>query len=255
MSNKLAGKQKVSKGKKKKGFDKKYIKPIIIGSICAILFVAASAALVLSEDEDTAVTEPDITQCENPKEGDTVAELHIKDYGVIKVRFFEEITPKAVENFIELSKEGYYDGVSFHRVIEDFMIQGGDPTGTGYGGESIWGTPFEDEFSLQLFPVRGALCMANSGDDTNGSQFFIVTQNEYDMEYAMNYENIIENDVFEYYIENGGAAHLYGKHTVFGQVYEGMDVADAISRVSVDSSDKPTEDVIIEKIVITTYES
>ena len=94
--------------------------------------------------------------------------------GTIKVALFPQYAPKAVENFVSLAKKGYYDGVIFHRVIADFMIQTGDPTGTGMGGKSIYGKEFEDEFSQELFNVRGALSMANAGPNTNGSQFFIV---------------------------------------------------------------------------------
>ncbi len=98
------------------------------------------------------------------------------NHGAITLALFPEIAPKAVENFMSLAKQGYYNDVTFHRVITDFMIQGGDPTGTGAGGESIWGTPFADEFSLEAFNLRGALSMANAGPNTNGSQFFIVTK-------------------------------------------------------------------------------
>ena len=112
-------------------------------------------------------------QFEMPKKGDTIAVIKT-NYGDFTVRFFEKEAPKAVENFITLAKEGYYDGVTFHRVIKDFMIQAGDPTGTGAGGQSCWGEPFENEISEYLSPFRGALCMANSGkDNTNKSQFFI----------------------------------------------------------------------------------
>ncbi|MFR4953933.1 MAG: peptidylprolyl isomerase, partial [Lactobacillus paragasseri] len=96
------------------------------------------------------------------------------NHGDIKIQLFEKEAPMTVENFVRLAKKGYYDGTTFHRVISDFMIQGGDPKGDGTGGESIWGHPFEDEFSNKLFNVRGALSMANSGPNTNGSQFFIV---------------------------------------------------------------------------------
>ena len=100
--------------------------------------------------------------------------------GTIKMRLFPEKTPKTVENFVTHAKEGYYDGVSFHRVINGFMIQGGDPEGTGMGGESIWGRPFEDEFDVELRNFRGALSMANAGPSTNGSQFFIVQAKDCD---------------------------------------------------------------------------
>ena len=110
-------------------------------------------------------------QFKEPKKGDTVAEIAIEGYGSIFVKFFKDEAPKAVENFVTHAEEGYYDGLTFHRIIENFMIQGGDPTGTGAGGESIWGEAFEDEFSEDLQPFRGALAMANSGPNTNGSQF------------------------------------------------------------------------------------
>ena len=103
-----------------------------------------------------------------------VAVIEVENYGTIRAVLFEEDAPKAVENFITHAEEGYYDGLTFHRVIDDFMIQGGDPAGDGTGGESIWGEPFEDEFTDNLWNFRGALSMANSGQDSNGSQFFIV---------------------------------------------------------------------------------
>lgn len=110
-------------------------------------------------------------QFKKPKKGDMVAEIVIKDYGSIFVKFFEKEAPKAVENFVTHAKEGYYDGLTFHRIIEDFMIQGGDPNGDGTGGESIWGEDFEDEFSEDLQPYRRALCMANSGPDKTEANF------------------------------------------------------------------------------------
>lgn len=239
---------------KKKSNRKKYMKPIIIGVVAMVLFVAAAAALILS-DQENVNADADIVQYDMPNEGDTVAEIHIADYGVIKVRLFPEAAPKAVENFVTLAEEGYYDGVSFHRVVEDFIIQGGDPTGTGTGGESIWGDYFEDEFSLNLIPIRGSLCMANkNADDTNTSQFFFVVKDTYDLEAAVAIEGVVNSDLFEYYIENGGAAHLYGRHTVFGQIYQGIEVADEISKVETEGDNNtPVKDVMIEKIVITTY--
>ena len=114
-----------------------------------------------------------ITQLDPPEKGEEIAVIHTS-MGDIKVKFFPDEAPKAVENFKTLAKDGYYDGITFHRVINDFMIQGGDPTGTGTGGESIYGGAFEDEFSPDLYNFRGALSMANSGMNTNGSQFFIV---------------------------------------------------------------------------------
>ena len=114
-----------------------------------------------------------------PADGEITATINTT-LGAIRVKLFPEEAPKAVENFITHAKNGYYDGIIFHRVIKDFMIQGGDPNGTGMGGESIWGRPFEDEFTPKLHNLRGALSMANAGPCTNGSQFFIVQANTVD---------------------------------------------------------------------------
>lgn len=188
-----------------------------------------------------------------PESGDTIAIFHIKNYGEIKVKFFKDIAPKAVENFVTHAKNGYYNGQIFHRVINDFMIQGGDPTGTGYGGESIWGKDFADEFSYELVPYRGALCMANAGSNTNGSQFFIE-QARYDEETgnALKQYGYPEN-LIEAYKLYGGSMHLFCKHTVFGQVIEGMDVVDKIAETETDKSNKPVNDVVIESIEIVEY--
>ena len=149
----------------------------------------------------------------------TNATLHT-NHGAIAVELFDEDAPKTVENFVKLAKDGFYDGVIFHRVIPDFMIQGGDPTGTGTGGP---GYMFEDEINEHKIE-RGALAMANAGPDTNGSQFFVVTTQ--------------------------AAPWLDGKHTVFGRVTEGMDVVDAISETPRDGSDRPREPVTIDSVEI-----
>ena len=148
------------------------------------------------------------------------ATLHT-NHGAIELELYPADAPKTVENFLKLAREGFYDGVIFHRVIPDFMIQGGDPTGTGTGGP---GYQFEDEFNDHKV-VRGALAMANAGPNTNGSQFFIVTTEE--------------------------ASWLDGKHTVFGSVTSGMDVVDKISDLPRDARDKPREDAVIERVEMT----
>jgi cyclophilin family peptidyl-prolyl cis-trans isomerase len=147
----------------------------------------------------------------------STATLHT-NHGAIELELFEGEAPTTVENFRKLAEDGFYDGVIFHRIIPDFMIQGGDPTGTGSGGP---GYSFEDEFNDHRV-VRGALAMANAGPNTNGSQFFIVTAD--------------------------ACPWLDGKHTVFGQVTTGMDVVDAISAVATDAGDRPREDVVIDRI-------
>jgi cyclophilin family peptidyl-prolyl cis-trans isomerase len=140
------------------------------------------------------------------------------NHGAIELELFDDDAPKTVENFRKLAADGFYDGVIFHRVIKDFMIQGGDPTGTGTGGP---GYQFEDEFNDHKVE-RGALAMANAGPNTNGSQFFIVTAD--------------------------AAPWLDGKHTVFGRVTAGMDTVDAIEATDTDPADKPSADVVIERV-------
>ncbi|MBO0431409.1 peptidylprolyl isomerase [Enterococcus sp. DIV0660C] len=168
--------------------------------------------------------------------------------GTIKIKLFPELAPKAVENFLTHAKDGYYDGLTFHRVIKDFMIQGGDPKGDGTGGESIWGEGFETEISNQLYNIRGALSMARSQNpNSNGSQFFIV-QNSDDV-----HDGLLKDDYPRAIIDaykKGGYPSLDGSYTVFGQVIEGMDVVDKIAQVETDSNDKPKADVKIESIKV-----
>jgi cyclophilin family peptidyl-prolyl cis-trans isomerase len=147
----------------------------------------------------------------------STATMHT-NHGAIELELFDEDAPKTVENFRKLADDGFYDGVIFHRVIKDFMIQGGDPTGTGTGGP---GYTFEDEFNDHKVE-RGALAMANAGPNTNGSQFFIVTTD--------------------------AAPWLDGKHTVFGRVSGGMDAVDSIEGTDTDAADKPSSDALIERI-------
>ncbi|MDT7014181.1 peptidylprolyl isomerase [Levilactobacillus namurensis] len=171
--------------------------------------------------------------------------------GSIQLQLFPEQAPKTVENFVTHAKAGYYDGLTFHRVIPNFMIQGGDPTGTGMGGESIWGHPFEDEFSPELYNLRGALSMANAGPNTNGSQFFIVQDTDMteQMQTQMKDAGFPEEIVKAY--QNGGTPWLDFRHTVFGQVIKGMDVVDAIAKVDRDASDQPTTPVTMDKVTVT----
>ena len=242
---------------------------------------------------------------EKPAEGEEIAIMHTS-MGDIHIRFFPEAAPKAVANFKLLAQTGAYDGLTFHRVIENFMIQGGDPKGDGTGGESIWKKDFADEFNAKLLNLRGSLVMANSGPNTNGSQFFInqagssgdtaeelkasvesaaqeirqqapSAYSQYASYYGKSFTSIyptvddfikanltpdaelVPDAVWELYAKHGGSIHLDGAwrhsggHTVFGQVYEGMDVVDAIAKVETDSNDKPTTAVTITSIEIITY--
>lgn len=156
---------------------------------------------------------------------DTLTVAIIKtNMGTIELELFAKKAVKTVENFVGLAEKGYYDGVIFHRVIDNFMIQGGDPTGTGRGGESIWGKPFEDEVNTGLkHDSEGILSMANAGPNTNGSQFFITLKD---------------------------TPWLDGRHTVFGKVISGMDVVKKIGKVKTGQNDRPLEDVVMEKVTI-----
>ena len=286
---------------------------MMIRRTLALLSAALLGAALLagcSEDAPTATNEvgttyPDKTvgfQLEMPAAGEKIAIMHTS-MGDMSIRFFPEAAPKAVENFIDLAEQNYYDGLTFHRVINDFMIQGGDPDGDGTGGESKWGKDFEDEFDQKLLNLRGSLAMANSGPDSNGSQFFINQakadsfdrsnyaydalyanyEQMYDM-YASYYGNtftkqypdvdafitanggispdsrMVPDEVWALYEENGGNINLDGAwrasggHTVFGQVFEGLDELDAIAAVETDDNDKPVEDVTIDSIEIVEYQ-
>ncbi len=244
-------------------------------------------------------------QLEAPEKGDTIVILKTS-MGDIYIRLFPEAAPKAVENFTTHAKNGYYNGLTFHRVIKDFMIQGGDPKGDGTGGESIWGKDgFEDEFDKKLINIRGSLAMANSGVNTNGSQFFInqggaesfsgrdafdydklyAQYSTYYQQYCLYYaqsgqdftkecpdvetfiemmgginpdSRLVPDAVWDLYEEHGGNIHLDGAwrasggHTVFGQVFKGMDVVDAIAAVGT-KDDVPVEKVTINTVEVTTY--
>ena len=228
-------------------------------------------------------------QLNPPDKGEEIAVI-TTNYGVIKVRLFLQYAPKAVENFTTHAKDGYYEGVIFHRVIEDFMVQGGDPTGTGRGGYSIWGRPFGPELTPQLHHIRGALSMAqaDSPDPTIGSQFFIVQNTDVGSVAENWFNGMLKNPdktytnargaskrsengkyylakelypepFIKFYLENGGTPHLDFIHTVFGQVFEGMDIVDTIAAVEIYNDEenrnpnRPVEDVVIESVSIEKY--
>ncbi|WP_085833220.1 peptidylprolyl isomerase [Clostridium merdae] len=221
-------------------------------------------------------------QLDKPTAGEEIAVMKTS-MGDIKLRFFPEAAPKTVDNFKQLSKKGYYNGITFHRVVNNFVIQGGDPTATGLGGESAFGKAFEDEFSKSLLNLRGAVAMANSGPNTNGSQFFInqapisafygweYYEQGYEL-YKQNPEAVtarhgtlvdmskISDAYKKLYTENGGNPTLDGAynttgrgHTVFAQVFEGLDVVDKIAAVEVGEGNKPLKDVTITNITLEKY--
>lgn len=261
---------------------KKHVALVLAAAV--MLFAAGCSKNDIKESNVTngndLVDSNTILQAEMPKDGDEIVVITTSE-GVIKLQLYPEEAPKAVENFKKLAESGYYNGITFHRVVEGFMIQGGDPTGTGTGGESTWGEDFEDEISPNLHFYRGALAMANRGPNTNGSQFFIV-QNDKVSEQGLEairqtreeqkdigitlgeefytLDKIFPDSVLDYYAEHGGSIELeaiFGKpYTIFGQVFEGMDIVDKIAAVEVDGqNNKPLEDVIMEKVEIVKYES
>lgn len=194
-----------------------------------------------------------MAQLDKPVAGETVAIMHTS-MGDISLRLFPEAAPKAVENFTTHAKDGYYNGIVFHRVINGFMIQGGDPTATGCGGESIWGRNFEDEFTPELHNLRGALSMANAGPGTNGSQFFVVQAKSVPANLIDQMEALSDQgyptEVVEQYKQVGGTPWLDFHHTVFGQLIDGADVLDAIAAVPCGPGDKPVNDVVIDTIEV-----
>ncbi|SDL23703.1 peptidyl-prolyl cis-trans isomerase B (cyclophilin B) [Lacicoccus qingdaonensis] len=184
--------------------------------------------------------------------GENEVQATIKtNHGDVTVKLFKDIAPKTVENFTTHAKNGYYDGQIFHRVIKDFMIQGGDPTGTGMGGESIWGGTFEDEFSTEAFNLYGALSMANAGPGTNGSQFFIVQLKEVPEQMVSQLEGAgYPAEIIDAYKEQGGTPWLDQRHTVFGHVIEGLDIVENIAEVKTGAQDRPEEEVKIQTIEV-----
>ena len=242
---------------------------------------------------DTLVPEEDLVPISNdkkigyqldmPEKGEEIAILTIKGGGEIKLRFFPDEAPKTVYNFKIHALNGYYDGITFHRIIQGFMIQGGDPVGNGTGGESVWGGKFVDEFNENLVNINGSVAMANAGPATNGSQFFInntetgFTSFDYYQQGFELYKESPDDFMAQYgtywidfdkagsdyqklYEEHGGNPNLDGYysivqrgHTVFAQVFEGMEEVSRLSAVPT-AGDTPTVDVIIEKVEIVVYE-
>lgn len=211
----------------------------------------ATEAKMKSEYEKVEISEPSkIDQMSAPEKGETIAVIEVKGYGKLYLKFFKQEAPLAVENFLTLAANGYYDGIVFHRVINNFMIQGGDPTATGAGGESMWGEEFKNEYTDILLPLRGTMAMANAGPDTNGSQFFII-QNKNATPDTYGYQEYSDEQK-KMFDEYGGYPFLADDYTIFGQLYDGWDVLDAIAETETDGQDRPVEDVVIKKITVTT---
>lgn len=257
----------------------KLLSVLLAAAVAASMTACGSTDTDTSSDtssaETTAETEPiaeaEILNFTPPEIGEEIAVITVKDYGEIKIKLFPEECPLAVENFKGLANMNYYDELIFHRVIPDFMIQGGDPKGNGTGGNSMWGGTFDGGVSDKLFHFTGAVAYANSsGVTTNSSQFYIVnTDDDYvslggyqdsetgEIKYYETFEEAgmsAAKNVQDMYFEKGGVPYLDGSYTVFGQVFEGMDVVRAISQVETDpSNDKPLKQVQMESVRIVEY--
>ena len=194
------------------------------------------------------------------QKGETIVTMKVKGYGEMQFKFFMKKAPLAVKNFVTLASNGYFDGQIFHRVINDFMIQSGDPTGTGTGGESIWGEDFDNEVCEELLPLRGSLCMANSGADTNGSQFFIVQAKADTAKKGLEEGNVeLTKKQQALFLDQGGYPSLTGSYTVFGQMINGYDVLDKISGCKTQDNgsgevSQPVKKVVIEKMTVSNAE-
>ena len=226
----------------------KKITSLIICSLIIVLSFTGCGKYVQLEDVE-------ILNYELPQQNEEIAVISIKDYGDIKIKLFPEQCPKGVENFKRLINElQYYDGVIFHRVIKDFMIQTGDPQGNGTGGKSIWGDGFEQEINSGLRHFSGAVSYATGADKLNGSQFFIVTgTTDNDFKAFADGGYYFPANVADMYGSAGGYPTLDGNYEVFGQVFEGLDICFEISQTETDENDKPLEDIVIEKAEITKY--
>lgn len=256
---------------------KKLIAILMAASICLTSFAACgkdkdesskvgkAAAYNIGTTEEYMSKEEIITFSDPlnytmPVEGEEIVVMTIRDKGNVYIKLFPELVPDACENFAGLVKQGYYDGLTFHRVIKDFVIQGGDPQGTGMGGESLWGDKFACEFSSSLLHLTGAVAYARaSGDLRNGSQFYFSMGAAVDEAYLQrlfsneNYQNSYTKAGVEAYVKNGGQPSLDGDYTVFAQVFEGLDILNNIQQVTTDSYDKPVNNVVIEKAQVVTY--
>lgn len=229
-------------------------------SMITMMFSGCGKEDLLKEKADQTVAPMNFTA---PEIGEKIAVIKVKDYGEIKIKFFPEYAADGVENFIGLSEMDYYDELIYHRVVQDFVIQGGDPRGDGTGGNSVWGQDFAVSASPNLYHFSGAVAYAHAQNGGNGSQFYIVCTNEgetYANEAVPLTKEIIDqygytDEVASLYMEKGGLPFLDGGYTIFGQVFEGMDVVYAISEVKVDpETSMPAKQVVIESVEIVEYQ-
>lgn len=230
-------------------------KRVLAVLLCGVMMTGGMAGC---EKKKAELQEEQILNFTEPAKGDKIVVMSVKDYGDITFRLFPEQCPKGVENFLGLIEKGYYDELIFHRVVKDFVIQGGDPKGDGTGGESLWGGEgFAQETTSSLRHYTGALAYAVSSTKLNKSQFYVVTGQKTTasdiQQIESRYGKKYTDKVKELYYQYGGQPYLDGDYEVFGQVIDGLDVCMKINNVAVSNS-KPKSQVQIEKVVVEEYD-
>ncbi len=244
---------------------KKYFRAVLTLLLAALLLVSCgkkedsgnqTGEADQTDPQPPAVQVPACPQLAVPQEGDTVVTIETSE-GTIKAVLYPEYAPLAVKNFIDLANAEYYKDMLFHRVVAGFVIQTGDPTGTGRGGESASGAPFANETSPALHHFTGALGMANASANQNKSQFYIVAgstvSGDLISQMQATTDGSFTDEVIEGYKTLGGQPGLDFRYTVFGQVYEGLDVVQQIAKVKVDEDDRPTRDMKLLSVTVGTY--
>ncbi|MDO4566979.1 MAG: peptidylprolyl isomerase [Oscillospiraceae bacterium] len=229
--------------------NRKHLKPLMLALALALVFSACSGEGEAQTGDEGSLP----AQLRTPAEGATIAVFETS-LGSFSALIFESEAPLAAENFISLANSGYYNGLSFHSVAENFVAKTGDPSGTGRGGQSVWGEPFKNEYSQQLHHYIGALGMANSAENQNGSQFYFVTGEAVSAEALEEMRSLgYSEEVVSAYESEGGQPGLDYKYTVFGQVYEGLEVLEKINKVNTDASDKPRREITLISLTISSY--
>lgn len=234
---------------------KQFFKKLTVAALCCAMTAPALCAC----NKDVTLEDEKILNFIQPQQGEEIVVLTIKDYGDVKIKLFPEETEKGVENFKKLVESGFYDELIFHRVVDGFVIQGGDPKGNGTGGEDAWGgTGFAQTLSPNLQHYVGAVAYAIGPDKLNKSQFYIVTGDETTDKYfelmETTYGLAFTDTVKNMYYTFGGSPYLDGGYEIFGQVFDGLEHCLAIQGVDVDQNDKPKTQIVIEKAVVVEYD-
>ena len=233
---------------------------MLLGTGCRQKTVTLETSDPAGQIAEHSVSVGDIVNFTPPQKGEEIVVMTIQDYGDVKIRLFPEESPKGVENFKKLVESGFYDELIFHRVVDGFVMQGGDPRGDGTGGVDAWGsnTGFAQTISGHLCHVTGAVAYAIGQDKLNKSQFYIVTGQECTPDYLQQLRDaagiVLSPELTQLYQNAGGQPFLDGGYEVFGQVFDGLEHCLAIQKVAVDGNSKPKKPVVIEKAIVTEYD-